>query len=102
MKDAKSGKGKLRWSLLPWQALQEVVKVQEFGATKYPVDSWKAKTGDYRTRYLNAAQRHLAAIFQGEELASDSKLAHAAHLACNALFLVQFYLEDDVSYRDNL
>ena len=93
-KDAKTGAGKLRWSLLPFEALQKVVEVQEFGASKYPVDSWKAMTGDYKRRYLDAALRHLTAILQGEDYAEDSKLPHAAHLACNALFLIYFLLKE--------
>ena len=95
MIDAKTGDGKLRWTLLPYEALEEVVRVQEFGATKYPVDSWRAKSGDYMSRYLNAAQRHLSAMVQGEVYAEDSGLSHAAHLATNALFLTTFIKESN-------
>ena len=93
-KDSKTGDGKPRWSLLPYEALEEVLKVMEHGNTKYPVDSWKAKTGDYGTRYKNAAQRHLVAMMKGEEIDPESGLPHAAHLACNALFLTQFVKDD--------
>ena len=93
-KDSKTGEGKLDWMLLPFDALKEVVKVQEFGSTKYPIDSWKAMSGDYKRRYLNAAMRHMEAIISGEDLAGDSQLPHAAHLACNALFLTYFLLKE--------
>ncbi|HKE56465.1 MAG TPA: dATP/dGTP diphosphohydrolase domain-containing protein [Pyrinomonadaceae bacterium] len=33
--------GKLRWSLLPWDALEEVVKVLMFGASKYADRNWE-------------------------------------------------------------
>ena len=33
--------GKLRWTLLPFRELEEVVKVLEKGAVKYDFDNWK-------------------------------------------------------------
>ena len=98
--DAKTGEGKLDWTLLPMKALEQVVKIMEFGGKKYPRDSWKAKTGEYRQRYQAAAMRHLVELMNGNEIDSESGLPHAAHLACNALFLTDFCIDE--SYRDNL
>lgn len=98
--DAKTGDGKPDWTLLSYRALEEAVKVLEFGGKKYPRDSWKRKTGDYKRRYQAAAQRHLAEIIKGDAVDPESKLLHAAHLLCNAMFLTDFELDD--SYRDNL
>ena len=32
----KNDQGKLRWSLVPWDGLEGVVKVLDYGAAKYP------------------------------------------------------------------
>lgn len=98
--DAKTGEGKPDWTLLSYRALEEVVKVLEFGGKKYPRDSWKRKTGEYKQRYQAAAQRHLAEIIKGNAIDPESKLPHAAHLLCNAMFLTDFELDE--SYRENL
>lgn len=81
--------GKLRYSLLPWDSIEEVVKVLEYGAKKYDVDNWKTvKNGP--VRYLDAAHRHMAAIMNNESLDTDSGLLHAAHAATNLLFATHF------------
>lgn len=90
--DAKTGNGKLDWTLLPYSALEETVKVLDFGGKKYPRDSWKAKSGNYLQRYQAAAMRHLVEIIKGNNIDPESGLPHAAHLACNALFLTDFEL----------
>jgi len=33
--------GKLRWSLVHYRSLEPMVRVLEFGATKYSPDNWK-------------------------------------------------------------
>ena len=82
--------GKLRWgTLMPWEALTEVVKVLEHGAVKYEVNNWQIVPGA-RERYLNSGLRHLIAYAEGEKLDPDTELSHMAHLICNALFLLAF------------
>lgn len=82
--DQKKDQGKLRYSLLPWEALTAVVRVLEFGAQKYTPGGWR-DTPDGERRYLDACLRHAAAILEGEDLDSESGEPHAAHLACSAL-----------------
>jgi hypothetical protein len=60
----KADGGKPRWTLLPFDALAEVVKVLEHGAQKYQPDNWR-KCPD-ATRYVDALMRHLAAYQTGE------------------------------------
>lgn len=48
--------GKRRWSLLPWDAVEEVVKVLEFGAQKYADRNWE-KGMDW-DRLFDASMRH--------------------------------------------
>lgn len=76
--------GKPDYTLLPFGALQDVVKVLGFGAVKYGRDNWQAVE---RQRYVAAAFRHLVAIAKGEELDEESGMPHAAHLSCCSLFL---------------
>lgn len=76
--------GKPDYTLLPFEALEDVVKVLGFGAVKYGRDNWQKVE---RQRYVAAAFRHLVSIAKGEEFDEESGQTHAAHLACCALFL---------------
>jgi hypothetical protein len=73
------------WTLLPFSAVEEVVKVLEFGAKKYDRDNWQKV--EYH-RYVKAAFRHLIALAQGERDDPESGLHHGAHIACCVLFMV--------------
>lgn len=87
----KHDSGKLRWAtLLPWRALESVVRVLEHGAAKpdYGADGWR-HVPNARPRYLNAAVRHLVARLRGEVNDPDSKLPHLAHAACCVLFILE-------------
>lgn len=84
---AKHDAGKRRWSLLPFNALRQVVDVLEFGAAKYAVDGWKT-VPNARTRYYDATMRHLTEWWAGESLDPESGLHHLAHASCCVLFLL--------------
>lgn len=83
---------KIRYLLLPSKALQEVVRVLEFGASRYGVDNWKHVRNGH-TRYLNAMLRHVWAYVGGEENDPDSGLHHLAHAVCCGLFLIEGVLD---------
>lgn len=83
---------KLRWHLMPEPALAEVLKVLEHGAKKYGDFNWR--NGTDWTRYQNALERHLKAFKQGGDIDPESGLYELAHLACNALMLLTFKLEN--------
>ena len=87
----KHDSGKLRYSLIPWITLKEVVKVLEFGAAKYSINNWQKINPQ---RYKDAAMRHLIAIFEGEWLDEESQLPHAAHCICCLLFILWFKLNE--------
>lgn len=80
---------KPRFSLLPLGPLGDVVSVLEYGARKYAEDNWQ-KVSNPRTRYFDAAMRHLLAWRGGERLDPESGLPHLAHAACSLLFLGWF------------
>jgi hypothetical protein len=83
-------------ALLPGAALAEVAKVLGFGAAKYAPHNWRK--GIVHSRLLSATLRHLAALADGERLDPETNLPHAAHAACELLFLLQFHAEG----RDDL
>jgi hypothetical protein len=90
----KYDKEKLRWSLLPLEALQDVVNVLEFGAKKYAPDNWKY-VDNAQARYWDAAMRHMIAYKIDNQTDSETGLSHLAHAICCLLFLSQFDIEDN-------
>lgn len=77
--------GKLDYTLVPWDGVEEVVKVLAFGANKYARDNWKHVESQ---RYLAAAFRHLVAYNKGELTDSETGLSHLAHASCCVLFML--------------
>ena len=79
---------KPRPSLLPPDALREVIDVLEFGAKKYSPDNWR-RVPDAKQRYTDAMLRHALAILSGETHDPETGLQHAAHVACCSMFLCE-------------
>lgn len=79
--------GKVDYTLVPWDGLEEIVKVLEFGARKYARDNWQHVEGGMQ-RYQAAAFRHLIAYNQGEKADPETGLSHLAHAGCCLLFLL--------------
>jgi hypothetical protein len=108
-KGIKFDDGKPRWGLLPWDQLEEVVKVLTHGTNKYDDENWKHVDGA-RERYFDAIGRHLTAYRLAKEkndpsLKNDhdkngSGLSHLAHVICNALFLMWF--DDQDKYNNTI
>lgn len=85
---------KLRWSFLPWEALTEVVEVFGYGARKHSPRGWADLEPQGAIQdYKDAAQRHLAAMMQGEVWDAETGRLHAAHLACCALIVAYHQLK---------
>lgn len=87
MEGKKFDAGKPRWSLVPEGAMEEVIKVLEYGAQKYAVDNWKHVI-DGETRYYDAAMRHVDAWWRGETKDPETGLHHLAHATCCLMFLI--------------
>jgi hypothetical protein len=83
----KQDNGKTDWTILPFAALEEVVKVLEYGAKKYSRDNWKKVTPE--NRYIKAAFRHLIAYVKGEEIDNESGLNHLAHCVASLLIYME-------------
>lgn len=85
----KYDRGKLRWYLLPWASVKEIVRVVTFGAEKYGPENWKELT-DPDERYFSAIMRHLEAWRGGQKEDEETGMNHLAHAGCGILFLLWF------------
>lgn len=82
--------GKTDWSLMPFEAIEEINKVLDFGAKKYAAHNWKTGSGFKYTRVLSSLLRHTFAWARGEDLDPESGLSHLAHMGCNVVFLIYY------------
>ena len=73
------------------RALGEVIAVAEFGARKYTPDGWVLVENGV-ARYTDAMLRHQLALAQGQEEDPESGLPHRAHIAWNALAVLELTL----------
>lgn len=93
---------KLEWHLLPWDALEEVVKVFMGGKDKYGANNWRTPPGFKREEVLNAIQRHTVAMVKDKKFDHDSPdTYHAAHLVCEALFYLWYEMHDKWNREDS-
>lgn len=81
----RANKGKRVWSLVDFESLEEMVKVLEFGTTKYSAHNWKK--GLPYTEIMDSLLRHTIAFLEGEDVDPESGLLHTGHILCNAMFL---------------
>ena len=88
---AKLDAGKLRPHLVLGgfaNALEQVVKVGTDGAAKYSDNGWKS-VKFAEGRYMDALGRHLLALQKGETHDPLSGSPHLAHVAWNALAVLE-------------
>ena len=85
--------GKPRWGLLPYESVEDVVRVLTFGSKKYADDNWK-KVPNAKERYFDAMMRHITQYRMGEQTDSETGLSHLAHATCCALFIQWFDKQD--------
>jgi hypothetical protein len=80
---------KLPYDLLPSDAVEEIVRVLDFGAGKYGADNWAQ--GMAWSRPFAALMRHMWAWWRGEDNDPESGLSHLAHAGCCVLFLLAYH-----------
>lgn len=97
-KGIKHDQGKLRFDLIPVEALESFVEVLTLGAIKYADHNWRL--GLNYSRVYGATQRHLNAFWKGERNDKESNLHHLAHALCELFFLLQFDLENRTELDD--
>jgi hypothetical protein len=87
------------YSLVPFGALDETVKVLTYGARKYDRHNWKYVDD---IRYQAALMRHFSLYMQGEYDDPETGISHLAHMACSVLFLLQKQLDQEKTLVDKL
>lgn len=83
---------KPQYSLVPADALHEVVKVLTFGAKKYSPDNWK-QVPDLQRRYKDAAGRHEYQSVS-DDFDDETGLYHLAHKICCDMFRLQNLIDE--------
>lgn len=89
----KQDKGKLRWDLVDYESLEEMVGALMVGAEKYEKNNWQ-KVDNPKDRYFSALMRHLVAWKNGEKTDEDGQ-SHIGAVMANAMFLSYFDRKDE-------
>ena len=101
--EVKQDTGKLRYDLLPFDAVDEVVKILNYGIKKYPnpEENWRdnSKPEDIK-RYKAAMLRHMSELQQGRTHDIESGLHHMAHIATNSLFIIALLKQHDLYNKE--
>jgi len=82
--------GKDAWALVDFIAMRPLVQVLMFGAKKYAPGNWTK--GMNRMNILESLQRHMVALFAGEQNDPESGLPHIGHIMCNCMFYSYYSL----------
>lgn len=92
--DKKKDKGKMRYDLLPFECLDEIVKRYTFGAEKYGDNNWKI-VPDAKKRYEAALLRHFSEYKKGNIVdENDGGMSHLSAVAWNAIALIWFEIQE--------
>lgn len=83
MKALRYNEGKPKWSLIHWASLIPLVRVMEYGSSKYAKDNWKL--GLKQDEILESLSRHLFALMDGESNDKESGIHHIGHILANAM-----------------
>lgn len=76
--------------------------VLEYGCAKYSPNQWKK--GLNREEILESIQRHLDALFDGEEWDPDEKkhpTHHIGHIMANCVFYLFFFVKGGFAKKRN-
>jgi len=95
----KYDEGKLRYDLIPGDALESLVEVYTFGSKKYDDNNWRK--GLSWNRVFGAIMRHLWAWFRGEDSDKESGLPHLAHAAWGCFTLLSL-AKTNIDYDDRI
>jgi hypothetical protein len=79
---------KLRYDLISFAALDDMVNVLTFGATKYNDRNWE--TGILYSRLLGATLRHIKDWALGQKVDKETGINHLAHAMCCLMFLLHY------------
>jgi hypothetical protein len=97
----KHDQDKTDWSLMPFECVEEINKVLDFGAKKYAAHNWRTGSGFSYTRVISSLLRHTFAWIRGEDLDPESGLSHLSHMGCNVIFLIYYNKHKDRYNNDD-
>lgn len=81
------GKEKPQLQLIPPALNTELAKALSFGAARYEPWNWRKNKVEYMT-YLGAIKRHIDALLEREDVASDSGVHHLGHIAASCAIVL--------------
>ena len=90
----KDDDGKLKPTLIDSLFLSAFASVLTKGAKKYGKDNWKEC--DDLDRYKDALERHWLLYKTGQKNDRETGISHLAHIACSAMFLFYFDMEEKI------
>lgn len=80
--------GKLRYDLIPPEALEALAEILTLGSIKYSDRNWEK--GMKWGRVFGAMMRHAWSWWRGQTLDPESGKSHMWHVLCNAAFLTTY------------
>jgi Domain of unknown function (DUF5664) len=80
--------GKTLFDCIPPYAEKMLAEVLTQGAKKYEERNWEK--GMAYSKVINSLMRHLNKFRMGEDIDEESGLPHTAHIAINAIFLLEY------------
>ena len=83
--------GKLRWDLIPDDAMEKLAEVYTHGSVKYADENWR--NGMQWKRVIGSLKRHTKAFTTGEDIDADSGCLHLGMVIWNAITLLWYQLE---------
>ena len=78
---------KLRWDLLPFKEMEDVIAVLTHGAKEYGDYNWQ-ELPKFKKRFFSAMLRHTSKYKRGIKKDEETGRSHLAHVICCALFLM--------------
>lgn len=84
----KYDEGKLRYDLIPPEAMEALAHIYTMGAVKYGANNWEH--GMSWSRIIGALFRHLYSWIKGDEIDKESGKSHLWHVLWNVVALVTY------------
>lgn len=88
-KSLRYNSGKPKWSQIHYKSLEPMIKVLEYGESKYNKKNWQV--GLDLVEIQESMQRHLAAVMDGELYDKESGELHMGHILSNGMFWVYHF-----------
>ena len=89
LKSLRYNSGKLSWSQIHYKSLEPMIRVLEYGESKYHKFNWQ--TGLDLVEIQESMQRHLAAVMDGELYDKESGELHMGHIMSNGMFWIYHF-----------